>query len=258
MDWPKYWIVQLISVLGGISGILGLLAMWNSAWRGPLMIGVVIFCVLFFIAEHQKDRVTVLFSGVQRYYRAFGVNQNAAVFELVRNQYRYFGITFSSVKTVFTNWYLNERRGSPEIQILLSDPEADDILEFQARYETNLLTDPLTPEQRERVRLIVDRTKASIHSTLASFAALPGASPHLEVRLHRDRARRWTHEVDGETLYLGLLRRGSSGMNSSVMVLNRRKDWTLFDHHHDGWEGLWEASKRVNLTSWKGAAGAGT
>ena len=35
------------------------------------------------------------------------------------------------------------------------------------------------------------------------------------------------------------------------MVLNRRKDWTLFDHHHDGWEGLWEASKRVNLTSGK-------
>ena len=64
-----------------------------------------------FIAEHQKDRVTVFFSGVQRYYRTFGVSQSATVFELVREQYRYFAISFTSVKTVFTNWYLNDRKG---------------------------------------------------------------------------------------------------------------------------------------------------
>ncbi len=36
MDWPKYWIVQVVSALGGICGILGLLALlalWDSPWR---------------------------------------------------------------------------------------------------------------------------------------------------------------------------------------------------------------------------------
>jgi hypothetical protein len=110
LDWPKYWIVQVISALGGICGILGLLALWDSPWHRPLLIGITVFCILFSLAEHQKDRVTILFSGVKRYYRVFGVDQNAAAFGLVREQYRYFGITFDSVKTVFANWYLQNRQ----------------------------------------------------------------------------------------------------------------------------------------------------
>ena len=256
MDWPKYWIVQVISVLGGISGILGLLALWDSPWRRPLMLGVTIFCVLFFLAEYQKDRVTVLFSGVKRYYRHFGGDQNTAVFAQIEEQYRYFGITFDSVKTVFTNWYLHHRRGSPTIQILLSDPDAANILEFQARYECDLFTDPLTPDQKQRLNLIVERTRTNIRSTLATLAALPRAVPPIEVRLHQDRARRWTHEVNGQTLYLGLLRSGANGLNSPVFVLNRSGNWTLFNHHHDGWEGLWQASTAVDLNTYKGAAHA--
>jgi hypothetical protein len=256
LDWQKFQTVQVLYIVGAVCGILGLLGTWDSPWRAVLMTAVVVVCIAFFLFEHQKERVTVLFSGVKRYYESFSASRNADVFDQVHKQYRYFGITFDSVKNSFAEWYRTKRQGSPTIQILLSDPTAREILEFQARYETDLLVDPLTAEQQERIQRIVARSIQNIHSTLAALAVLPDAASNIEVRFHKDRARRWTHEVDSETLYLGLLRRGSTGMNSSVMVLTRRKSWTLFDHHHDGWEGLWQASTKVDLATYKGARNA--
>jgi hypothetical protein len=248
----------VLSVIGAISGIAGLIAISNASWRIPLIIVTVLF-VLTFIIEHQKDRVTVLFSGIKRYYTSFELSENAGVFDRVHKSYKYYGISFESVKPAFSNWYLYGRRGTSKIQILLADPDVkdDEILKFQARYEIDAFQDHLTPEQQERIDRIVERAKQAISSTLATLATLPGSDTDIEVRLHRNRTRRWTHEVDDELLYLGMLKRGESGMNSPVLLLKRpQKHWTLFNHHHDGWEGLWQASRPVSLAKYKGAAGA--
>ena len=242
MDLMQLKTVQWLSILGAFAGILGLFALWESPWRPWCMAAILALSVLFYVLELKKDRLTVLVSGAHRYIRSFSVDDNSVVFDSIQKEYCYFGISFDSVKTAFLSWYVDRRRGDCKIRLLLMNPDADELLHFQARYEKKFFGKDLTSAEQEIIDNIVERTKLAIRSTLQSLATLPTAPANIEIKFHQNCAREWTHEVDNQILYLGMLRSGSRGLDAPVLLLKRRKYWSMFDHYHDGWESLWERS----------------
>ena len=112
----------------------------------------------------------------------------------------------------------------------------------------------LTPGEQQTIDNIVERTKVAIRSTLQSLATLPTAPANIEIKFHQNFAREWTHEVDKKIMYLGMLRCGSRGLDAPVLLLKLRKDWSMFDHYHDGWESQWDRSGNlIDFMSYKTA-----
>jgi len=208
------------------------------------MAGTLMLIVSFFLLELQRDRLSVLFAGITRLYHSFPVESNAQVFRGVETEYCYLGVGFTTVMNAFRSWYESERKGNVRIRLLLTDPEAADVLEFQARYERNLFKRDLSAEERKLIDDTARRARDAITLTLDLLATLPPSSQPIELRFHREKLRKWMHFVNGSRLYVGLLRAGESGLNSPVVVLKPRdRRWSLFDHYREEWESLWEGAR---------------
>ena len=250
MDLMQLRTVQWISLMGALAGILGLLALWESRYRTPVMLGVIVLSIAFVLAELQKDRVSVLFSGISKFYRSFPQELNQGVFKQVQNEYCYLGITFSSVLNAFRAWHDSELKGNVRIRLLLTDPEATELLEFQARYERDLFRPSLSAEEQRFVSDTVARVKSATQLTLNTLATLPQRGSKIEVRLHKERLRQWMHIVDKEHLYLGMLHKGQTGLQSPVVALKvRHGHWTVFDHYLEVFDGIWENAREVETAT---------
>lgn len=176
--------------------------------------------------------------------RSFPLEANAEVFRSVTSDYCYLGITFASVLPAFRGWFEGEKKGTPKISLLLADPNNDNLLEYQARYELGLFHNPLSREEQDKVARIVARTKAATHHTLQELNILPQAAGQIEVRFHHEKLRKWSHYVNNNEIYVGILRKGESGFKAPVLVFQPRPgQWTLFDHFHEEWESLWKEAK---------------
>jgi hypothetical protein len=211
------------------------------------MVLVAFFSVVFVAAEMQRDRVSVLFSGISRFYRSFPEEKNKEVFQQVKNEYCYFGVTFSSVINAFRAWHESELKGNVRIRLLLLDPEATDVLQFQARVEKDLFKPALSPEEQKFIDDTVDRVRNATKLTLGYLATLPAHSAQIEVRLHREKVRYWMHLVNGNRLYVGLLRKGETGLVAPVLLLKPRSEhWGLFDCYKEQWETIWESATPVH------------
>jgi hypothetical protein len=258
MDLMQLRTVQWISLVGALAGILGLLALWESRYRTPVMLGVIVLSIVFVLAELQKDRISLLFSGISKFYRSFPQELNQGVFKQVQNEYCYLGITFSSVLNAFRAWHDSELKGNVRIRLLLTDPEATDVLEFQARYERDLFGRSLSAEEQRFVSDSVTRVKNASQLTLSTLATLSPRAPGIEVRLHREKLRKWMHAVDGQQLYVGMLRKGETGLQSPVIVLKpRHGKWSIFNHYLEEFESIWENAKEVTIANAGARSAAG-
>jgi hypothetical protein len=145
------------------------------------------------------------------------------------------------VLNAFRAWHDSELKGNVRIRLLLTDPEATEILEFQARYERDLFRPSLSAEEQRFVSDTVTRVRSATQFTLNTLATLSPRAPRVEVRLHREKLRNWMHAVDGKQLYVGMLRKGETGLQSPVIVLKPRHDhWSVFDHYVEEFESIWE------------------
>lgn len=244
MDLSKLRTVQWISVLGAFAGIISLIVVWESRYRVAVIAGIIVLSVVFMLAELQKDRLSILFSGISKFYSSFSPALNEAVFQQVQSEYCYLGITFSSVLSAFRAWHDSELKGNVHIRLLLTDPEATELLEFQARYERDLFQPSLSVEEKRFIAETVERVKSATEFTLKTVETLPPRAPKVEVRLHRERLREWVHIVDKKHLYLGMLRKGETGLQSPVIVMQpRHGKWTVFNHHLEKFESIWENAK---------------
>jgi hypothetical protein len=250
MDLLKLRTVQWITIIGSIAGVVSLLALWNSPYRGLLMALAIALPLATAAVELQKDRITIFFTGIRKYYRTFPVEKNTAIFSDVKNEYCYFGVSFASVLNSFRIWYGSpQRRANVHIRLLLVDPDADDVLEFQARYEQNLWDTNLTGPQRKALDDTIRRVKDSIALVIDTLATLPPSVPPIEVYFHKERVRKWMHIINDEVLYVGMLPLGNDGLQAPVIELAKEsKHWRLFDYYYDEWESIFKTARQVKIS----------
>lgn len=250
MDLLKLKTVQWLSIVGAVAGILGLLAPWESRFRPALMIAVLGLTTVFLLLELEQGRMSLLFTGLSRYYPSFVQSQNDTVLAQTEQEYCYFGVSFSTVLNAFRQWYDVERLGNASIRLLLLDPEATDILEYQARCEHGILDPVSSTAEREVIDGTVRRSRAAITHALSTLATLKDGPSKIEVRFHREKVNHWMHLIDDTHLYVGILRNGQSGLSAPVLLLRPRlRKWTLFNWYQEEWNNIWVQAKSVNLGS---------
>jgi len=247
MNLTQLRTAQWLSIIGAVAGVLSLLALWESPFRTPIMAATVVLTLLFFVLEIHRDRLSILFAGIIAFHRSFPQQKNADVFRQVETEYCYLGIGFTTVMNIFRAWYETERKGNVRIRLLLTDPDCSEALEFQARYEHAIFKPDVSPEERKLLDDTARRGRDSIVLALDLLATLPSLSSAVEVRFHREKIRKWVHFINGNLLYVGVLRSGESGLNSPVMVLRPRNHWSLFDHYREEWESLWSSARSNTL-----------
>lgn len=243
--------VQWLTLVGSIAGVLSLVALWDSPYRSALVAATVALPIVTAAIELQKDRLTVFFTGIRKFYRLFPIEQNTHLFRNVTSEYIYFGVSFGSVLSIFRVWYGSpERLANIRIRLVLVDPDALDILEFQARYERNLWTAPLSDAERRMIDDTVKRVRDSISLVLDTIATLPPASPPIEIYFHREKVRKWIHKLNGDQLYVGLLPLGTDGLQAPVLELtNKDKNSHLFSYYQDELESILQGARRADLPS---------
>jgi hypothetical protein len=173
MDLAQLRMVQWLAIIGSMAGILSLMALWESPFKLPIIIATVVLIIFGFLVEIHRDRVAIFFSGVRRLHSSFAPEMNRAIFATVRTEYCYLGVGFSTVSTTFRSWYESDRKPNVRIRLLLTDPDAIDVLEFQARYEHNLFGDGLTSEQQDILKKTICRAQDSIKLTIDLVRTLP-------------------------------------------------------------------------------------
>ncbi|MGA3328945.1 MAG: hypothetical protein ABSF45_31225 [Terriglobia bacterium] len=95
----------------------------------PVIVAVVILSIVFLLTELEKDRASILFSGISRFYHSFPQELNQGVFKQVQSKYCYVGITFSSVLNAFRVWCESELKGNvrlSNLQGVAREPLTDD------------------------------------------------------------------------------------------------------------------------------------
>lgn len=252
MDYTELRTFKWISVVAAIVTIIVSATPNEPGTRFVfLSVGGILFAVSIWL-DLKRDRLWSLFSGTSRYFKSFPPESNNQVMAKVQQQYCYLGISFSSILPQFRSWYESKPPAGVKVQILLTDPQADEILEFQARYQLGLLQQNLKPDDRERVEAMVSGVKAAIQSTCSILSALRDSGSHIEVRFHREKLRKWMQQVDGQRLYVGILHKGENGLNAPVLVLRHKEDiWSLFDHYTEEWESLWESAAPLHKAARK-------
>jgi hypothetical protein len=203
--------------------------------------------VVYLGTRHRSQ--TVEKSGIVAYEEPFEVDRTREVLADCEREYRYYGVSFASVREQVLRWH--ETHQQCKLRLLVSDPGCDEALEFQARHEMGFTgpEDRLTADQKTRIAEHVEASKARIRETLHELKKLNRYGNRVQVRLHGEKLRIWMHLVDAHTLYLGVLRQNEIGRKAPMLVLERKKKWSLFDHYAQEWDSMWDVSKEHPLES---------
>jgi hypothetical protein len=249
MDLMKLKTAQWLSTIAAVATIWGLIGLWSSPYRLPLMALVLVLAVGFFVLEMQQDRLAAFFAGVSKFYPLFPQERNVEVFRSVQSEYCYFGVSFSTVLNAFREWHESGRTGNVKVRLLLLDPSESGLLEYQARCELGLLRNgDLTPHDRQLVADTAARSSVATRLVLQTLATLPPGPVKVEVRFHSEKVRHWMHVIDGRLVYVGMLRHGETGLNAPVVILKHRHNkWSLFEYYLEEWEAMWISAKQIPI-----------
>lgn len=256
MNFMEYRTLQVLTLLAVPISVLALPAVWEFEHRYVVVGAAIALVALLAALEHNWHRMSVFFAGLRRYHQKFGVEKNRKVFAQVEREYCYLGVSFTSVLPSYRDWVENGKARQRTTRLLLADPEAAERLWMLACHERGYAPGQLDDRQRQEVESAAVATAAAIRTTLASMAAFNAAGVPVEVRLHQEKLNVWMHRVDGELMYVGMLRPRESGLHGPVLELARRRAWSVFDHFSDEWESAWQAAARLDLRT-AGSANGG-
>jgi len=216
---------------------------WQSGveYAVHLAMGLIAIVGAILIFLGWRSRHTVSYSGIVHYHESFEAIASREVFREAKRQYSYLGISFSSIKQPFLSWYEEDRKPGCKIRLLLTDPSSKSVetLRFQARHRLGLFDPTLTAEQSKSVEAAAEEDRINTLATLQTLSGLKGAADNIEVRLQSDKLRMWMHLLDEGTIYLGVMRPSERGLQGPVLLLQRRKNWSLFDYYEQMYESMW-------------------
>ena len=240
MDYTKLRVFFWLSVAGSAASLLSVML---PKYRLYGVLGLVVLVPSALFLEAWTGLLSVIRSGMHRFYRSFPVVGNHSVFDTVKLEYCYLGISFDTVFSQFEDWYRFRRPLNVKIRLLLLDPapEADDIARFQVAHQVGAAGNAAE---------LAAMTRRRVEDRVGELMALPQASHLIEIRFHRQTLRHWMHLIDGKWAWTGLLPKGKPGIEAPIMVLKRRpEEWTLLDLYQEEFEALWEASRKPALAS---------
>ena len=163
----------------------------------------------------------------------FKIRDNSDVWRKVKRQYRYVGMSGSSILKEFEA-FLDGTRFPPNcrIQILLMNQNAALLLRESKEHE---LEEKFTEQD-------VNYLSRQIEDSTLAFTRLRSRGVDIEVRHYSEYVGYWAHLVDDSEIYLGPLFKGLSGLSTMVIRMKGGQNNLLLRHYEDEFERLWAKS----------------
>jgi len=134
MDYTKLRVFFWLTVAGSGASLISLVLPQYQTYS---KIALAVFVPVAFILETRTGLLSVLRSGINRYYRSFPVAANHAVFNRIESEYCYLGISFDTIFSQFEDWYRFRRPLNAKARILMLDfaAEGEDTVRFQVEHQ---------------------------------------------------------------------------------------------------------------------------
>lgn len=222
----------LVGILFGLKNILlGII----------LCFALIVIGMGYLILKRYERFLKVLWSGAHGFYCSFPVEENKRVWEKVNYSFRYLGISSDSIIGRFKDWVEGLPGNSPHrFYFLLMDPEARALIQQIAHQKA---LDTSEPEVIEEVEPIKKRILSSIDmlKTLEIYK-----NGRLEIRVYDEFIPWWMYVLDEEEVFLGILPKGKSGLDSPLLIIKENKKYTtLFNAFMSTWDRMWRGGKKV-------------
>lgn len=236
-------LVREIFIAIVVNGALVLLGMLRFDWK----IALLFFALTpFFIYYRYQRFFKMMTTSTLGYYYSFDSKDNMNVYREAKEKIYYLGISANSIIEYIRHWA--EQNTFPgRCRFLLMDPDSMEALVEQKRFERGICMDEdssLSGESlaqlRRDARIEADRIRSAIE-TLQTIDELQGK---IEIRLYNEFIPWWMYMVDEKKIYMGILRSGRRGQDSSVMTLKKNENFASpFDPMKYKWDSLWRNSK---------------
>ncbi len=233
-----------------IESVLSALGMLKLGWRTSLVIFIVIgFLTVIFIACCRYERFfKMMRTGTLGYYYTFDYHDNIHVYDQAGESLCYLGISANSIIEYLRRW-AEENEFPAKCRFLLLDYDEIDALVEQKRFERGISLEEdgiLADKIRNQLLREAETEAMRIKTAIEVLKSLEGLRGKLEIRLYKEFIPWWMYMVDDKKIYMGILKAGKRGQDSSVMTLKKNKEFqSPFDPLKYKWDSLWRKSRPV-------------
>jgi len=243
-------IMFIISIVSAKSLIIGLFyrdnmvstfAMFGGALASVVFIGLVIS---WFTNSTMRFK-----SGIEQYIPKYTIEENHKIWESVKNNYKYLGVTGKSIKVHFIEWIENLPQSDKKtFQIILMKPGSQ-FFKMQVLHKHGYSSqDKKIPEsEKKEMDLEVESQITNVESTVKDLMTTKVfRQGRLQIRYYDEYLHHYMEIIDNKRIVLGLLQKGHSGHEEAVLILKPKrgilqsKTISLFDTYADVWDRLWE------------------
>jgi len=225
-----------------VSVVVGIIFGFKNILMGIILSGILFFVGIGYLILKRYERfIKVLWSGAHGFYYSFPVEENKRVWEKVNRSFRYLGVSSDSIIQRFKDWVESLPENAPhKFYFLLMNPEAKALAQQIAHQKA---LEPTHQDVIQEVDLIKRRINSSIDmlKTLEIFR-----EGRLEIRVYDEFIPWWIYILDEEEVFLGILPKGKSGLDSPLLIIKENKKYTtLFNAFISTWERMWNNATRI-------------
>ena len=243
-----------INLLAGffVAGIMWVLS--GKSWLGVLIFGLFIMGSLLYLAFSKYRRLFKLIRACDPgYYYSFDLAENSKVYSEVKDSFCYLGISANSVIELFRKW-TSENPPANNYSFLLMNPESPQ-LKQQIAFEKGVSLDTRLDAQwsssnTQLSQMIDDEVDTEKERIRSAIRVLKNLSTYkegkLKIRLYNEFTPWWMYLIDDKKIYLGILKRGTRGQESPVMMISKHRDFASpFDPFKNTWDRMWTGAKEA-------------
>lgn len=225
-----------------VSVIVGILFGFRNIWMGFILSCILfVIGIGFLILKRYERFLKVLWSGAHGFYYSFPVEENKRVWEKVNQSFRYLGVSSDSIIGRFKDWVESLPENAPhKFYFLLMDPVGTALIQ-QIAHQRAL--DPTHQQVIQEIEPIKNRILSSIEILKRLEIYKEG---RLEIRVYDEFIPWWMYVLDEEEIFLGILPKGKSGLDSPLLIIKENKKYTtLFNAFMSTWDRMWSSARKV-------------
>jgi hypothetical protein len=190
-------------------------------------------------------------SGVVDYRSSLSVEQSAAYWKKIKNEFMYVGVTGASIQEPLRKYIQNEIGDRRKYRFLLMKPDGG-AFRIQIAFEKGFDIKQLTPEHEQ----IIASEAAAAHQRLNAFIATIAASRpsrnsprRAEIRIYDEFTPWWAYMLDDRDIVLGLIISDDGKPGEPVVIFrkNEKAYVNLFSAFKSNIERLWNSGQPVPL-----------
>ncbi len=211
--------------------------------------GAVLGLAFLFLAVNWTVNTTDhLRSGIEKYIPRYTLAENRKTWDTCESNFKYIGVTGKTFKVPFLHWLNGQGTADQRTYEFLFLKPRSAVMREQVLHSKSYSANDIPPKELQAIEDEIATQAANVKTTVAELKTTKAYQEgRLKIRYYDEYLNWWVQIIDNQRIYLGLLRKGSSGFEGANLVLRRagprlfaKQESTLYATFMDMWERLWQ------------------